>query len=231
MSSSSSSTSAPTVSSPSPVQLHTFPTTLSLKLTDDNFLVWSQQVLAQVEGLNLLSFLESPLTPSRFLSGTTVNPAFLLHKQQDNLLVAWLLASMSPSMLTQMVGLRSAYLIWDKLNVYYASHTRAKIRKLKLLLKTPKRDRSISAYLLDIKKVVDSLSLPLVLLSRLKTTSMLSWMVFLKSMMLLLRPLPHVLIPTPLRILRLYFLLKKNGSRNTGLLRTLLPKLMLLTGI
>jgi len=158
MSSSSSSTSAPTVSSPSPVQLHTFPTALSLKLTDDNFLVWSQQVLAQVEGLNLLSFLESPLTPSRFLFGTTVNPAFLLHKQQDNLLVAWLLASMSPSMLTQMVGLRFAYLTWDKLNVYYASHTRAKIRKLKLLLKTPKRDRSISTYLLDIKKVVDSLA-------------------------------------------------------------------------
>ena len=61
-------------------------------------------------------------------------------------------------MLTQMVGLRFAYLTWDKLNVYYASHTRAKIRKLKLLLKTPKRDRSISTYLLDIKKVVDSLA-------------------------------------------------------------------------
>jgi len=42
--------------------------------------------------------------------------------------------------------------------VYYASHTRAKIRKLKLQLKTPKHERSISTYLLDIKKVVDSLA-------------------------------------------------------------------------
>jgi len=65
---------------------------------------------------------------------------------------------MSTSMLTQMVGLLSAHLIWDKLKVYYGSHTHAKIRKLKLQFKTPKCDRSISAYLLDIKKVVDSLT-------------------------------------------------------------------------
>jgi len=61
-------------------------------------------------------------------------------------------------MLTQMVGLRCAHLIWDKLKVYYASHTRTKIRKLKLQLKTPKRDHSIYAYILDIKKVVNSLA-------------------------------------------------------------------------
>jgi len=61
-------------------------------------------------------------------------------------------------MLTQMVGLRSAFQIWEKLIVYYVSDTRAKVRKLKLQLKTPKRDRTISAYLLDIKKIIDSLA-------------------------------------------------------------------------
>lgn len=113
-SSSSYSTSASTVSSPSAssVHLHTFSTTLSLKHTDDNFLVQSQQVLAKVESLNLLSSLESSLTPPQFLpESTIVNPAFLLHRQQDHLLVVWLLASMSTSMLTQMVGLRSTHLI------------------------------------------------------------------------------------------------------------------------
>jgi len=113
MSSSSSQTSTPTIaSSTAPVQLHTFPTALSLKLTDDNFLVWSQLVLAQVEGLNLLSFLESSITLPQFLPGsTTVCYVFLLHRQQDNLLVAWLLPSMSPSMLTQVVALCFAHLI------------------------------------------------------------------------------------------------------------------------
>jgi len=57
-----------------------------------------------------------------------------------------------------MVGLQPAYQIWDKLNVYFASNTHVKIRKLKTHLKTPKWDRSISVYLLDIKRVIDSLS-------------------------------------------------------------------------
>jgi len=42
--------------------------------------------------------------------------------------------------------------------MYFASHTRAKIRKLKLQLKAPKKDRSNTMYLLDIKKTVDSLA-------------------------------------------------------------------------
>ena len=61
------------------------------------------------------------------------------------------------SLLTKMVVLRSAYQIWDKLNVYFASNTRARVRKLKTQLKTPKQDRSINAYL-DIKRVIDSLA-------------------------------------------------------------------------
>ena len=65
---------------------------------------------------------------------------------------------MSNSLLTKMVGLKSAYQIWDKLNVYLASNTRSRICKLKTQLKSPKRDCSICMYLLDIKRVVDSLA-------------------------------------------------------------------------
>jgi len=134
-SSSSSSFSSSSLSSP---LLHTFSTPLTLKFNDENFLVWRQQILAQVEGLDLLHFLTSSSTPPKHLTPGSgfVNPAYLMHKQQDHLLVARLLASMSISMLTQMVGLCIAHLIWDKLTVYYASHTRAKVCKLKLQLKT-----------------------------------------------------------------------------------------------
>jgi len=57
-----------------------------------------------------------------------------------------------------MVGLCSASKIWGKLQVYYVSHTRAKIVKLKTQLKAPKHDQSISTYLFDIKKIVDTLA-------------------------------------------------------------------------
>ena len=75
---------ASTVSYPSAtsVHLHTFPTALSLKLKDGKFLIRSQKVLAQVESLSLLSFLESSLTPPRFLlESATISYVFLLHKQ------------------------------------------------------------------------------------------------------------------------------------------------------
>ena len=44
------------------------------------------------------------------------------------------------------------------MNTYYASHSRAKVKKLKLQLKTLKHERDIPTYLLDIQKSVNSLS-------------------------------------------------------------------------
>ena len=142
---------------------HLFTTPVSLKLTEDNFLIWKQQILATIQGLEFLHFLEGDNIPSQFsidpdTATATLNPHFLHHQRQDHLLVAWLLASMSPTMLNQMVGLTTAAQIWKKLNTYYASHSRARVKKLKLQLKTPKRERDVPAYLLDIKKSVNALS-------------------------------------------------------------------------
>jgi len=44
------------------------------------------------------------------------------------------------------------------LHTYFSPHTRAQIKKLKLLLKNPKKDRFISTYVLDIKCIVDALA-------------------------------------------------------------------------
>ena len=65
----------------------------NLKLDDDNFLLWQQQVTAIVHGLNLSRFLEESSSPPEFLTAEnskspTLNPLFLRHQQQDHLLVA-----------------------------------------------------------------------------------------------------------------------------------------------
>jgi len=107
--------------------LHTFPVPLFLKLDDDNYLIWKQQILAHVSGLQPFHFLDrSAPPPPRFLTtddatAKKVNPAFLVYQQQDHLLVPWLLGSMTTPILTKMVGLCSASEIWGKLQVYYAS--------------------------------------------------------------------------------------------------------------
>ena len=60
--------------------------------------------------------------------------------------------------LTKMVGLEQSWQIWKRLEVYYASQTRAKVKKLKVQLRMITKDKSISEYLLAIKKIVDSLA-------------------------------------------------------------------------
>ena len=140
---------------------HQFNTPFSLKLNDENFLIWKKQVLATLRGLDLMHFLDNNHTPSEFLQTSetplTENPTFRSYHKQDQLIVAWLLAAMTSPLLTKMVGLETSRQIWHRLLTHYASHTRAMVKKFRMLLKTPKNDRSISAYLNDIKKVADSL--------------------------------------------------------------------------
>ena len=66
-STSSSATNLENLSGVSSFTPHTFSTHISLKLDDDNFLLW-QQVTAIVHGLNLSRFLEDSSSPSEFLT-------------------------------------------------------------------------------------------------------------------------------------------------------------------
>jgi len=79
---SSSAASSQTSMPSSSTQLHTFLVPLFLKLDDDNYLIWQQQILAHVNGLQLFHFLDGCAPPLRFLTtddvaANKVNPAFL----------------------------------------------------------------------------------------------------------------------------------------------------------
>ena len=76
----------------------TFQTLISIKLDDENFLVWQQQVLATIRGLKLNKYLHEEHVPKKFESkeyeeAGTISEAFL-NFEQDQLLVVWLLPSM-----------------------------------------------------------------------------------------------------------------------------------------
>ena len=72
--------------------VHHFNTPISLKLKDNNFLVWKQQVLATLRGLELMHFLDGNVVLSEFLQNqnnqTQENPAYGSYHKQDQLLVA-----------------------------------------------------------------------------------------------------------------------------------------------
>jgi len=155
--------SEPFSAKPEALPPHIFHTPIPLKLDSENFLVWRQQVNATLRSLDLLYFLDGSFIPPRLISieedtSPIVNFKYIQYDRQDQAILAWLLASMTVGVLTQMVGMDTSAQVWEKLQTHYASQTHAQIKKHKQQLRTPKKDRSISAYLLDIKKTVDQLA-------------------------------------------------------------------------
>ena len=83
---------------------------------------------------------------------------YLNWEHQDQRLVAWLLVSMALSFINRMVECKFAHEIWSKLEEYFASCAKFKIKQLKAQLKTIKKQGSTSEYLTEIKEVTNSLA-------------------------------------------------------------------------
>jgi len=142
---------------------HSFTSPINIKLNEDNYLIWKQQILAIIRSLKLMLFLEGINVPPHFQPNTdpqdnTFNTKYLQYEEQDQNIVAWLLSSMTIPILKKMVGLKTTSQIWYRSSTHFASHTREKIKKLKAQLKASKKDRSVHRYLLDIKNIVDTLA-------------------------------------------------------------------------
>uniref|UniRef100_A0A803QJK9 Integrase catalytic domain-containing protein n=1 Tax=Cannabis sativa TaxID=3483 RepID=A0A803QJK9_CANSA len=143
--------------------LVSFSHSLSVRLDEFNYLPWKYQVLAAIKGSRLQRFLEPNQALLQFITvedqtANTVNPEYEDWEQQDNILVSWLLSSMSEKVLTRMVGSDSAAQIWINLCEYYTSLNRAKIGQYKTLLRNTKMQASLNDYLLKIKSVIDTLA-------------------------------------------------------------------------
>ena len=108
---------------------------LSIKLNQDNFLLWSHQVLAAIKGHKLLHFIKSSVKPLQYLSDADkqngiMNPEYLDYEQQDQLLLSWLLSSMSENLLTRMIGCDESLKVWSKLEQYFTVTTKARVKQL-----------------------------------------------------------------------------------------------------
>lgn len=83
----------------------------TVKLTDDNFLLWRLQVLTALQEHGLENFIdpeckipsEHAATEGESSSSLPPNPEYLICKRQDKLITSWLLGSMSEEVLSQML--------------------------------------------------------------------------------------------------------------------------------
>lgn len=65
---------------------------------------------------------------------------------------------MSESLHKRMVGCEFSFQIWTKVEIFFASQTRAKVSQLKIQLRSAKKTGTVNEFLLSIKKIVDTLA-------------------------------------------------------------------------
>lgn len=138
--------------------------TISVRLTDTNYLIWRLQVLAAVCGYGLEGFLFGTYpAPPEFLDGPNgvpvQNPAFVQWQRQDQLLASWLLSSITEGIMVKMVGNDSASELWNSLTLTFATQSKAKIMQYKLQIQTLKKGTmSMHEYLTKMKAYCDVLA-------------------------------------------------------------------------
>ena len=107
--------------SSTPININHF---VSLKLDRQTFLLWRAQFLPLLRGYELEGYVSAALPcPPKFLSSTdtTINPNYITWQKQDNILLRWILSSLTEPVLTQVVGLSTSASVWQALDRMFAS--------------------------------------------------------------------------------------------------------------
>uniref|UniRef100_A0A151UFE4 Retrovirus-related Pol polyprotein from transposon TNT 1-94 n=1 Tax=Cajanus cajan TaxID=3821 RepID=A0A151UFE4_CAJCA len=140
---------------------------VSIKLDDDNFLIWKMQATGIIKSFKLHKYVDHHKDggmPPKYSNPKDklldkVSETYSNWEQQDQLIFTWLLTSMSPNLHSRMVGYVHAFQIWQSLHLYFETQTRARVCQLKSQLKGIKKQDSLNSYLLSIKKIIDTLAL------------------------------------------------------------------------
>lgn len=121
------------------------------KLTASNFLMWSRQVLALLDGYDLSSYIDGSgiiPSPTNTVDGvTTPNPAYAIWKRQDRLIYSSLLGAITVTIQPILSTTTTSYQIWETLSTTYAKPSRAHVKQIRQQLKTwTKGTMTIDAY-------------------------------------------------------------------------------------
>ena len=140
-------------------------------------MLWRSQFIPLLRGYNLEGYVNGsfpcppatiPLSSSSAITTTITtssspsvgpNPAYIAWIQQDQILLGWILSSLSEYALSRVVGMTSSQQVWCALEKHYASRTKVRVHHLKLELQSlQKGDLSMSDYLQKAKTLADSLA-------------------------------------------------------------------------
>ena len=140
----------------------------SEKLARGNFILWKTQVLPALRGAQVTGLLDnSDAAPPKMVEVTKAdkttaqepNPLYGPWIAKDQQVLSYLLNSMSPEILAQVVGRDSTFELWTTINNLFASQSQSRITNLRIAItNTKKGTMSSSAYMAKMKSLGDELA-------------------------------------------------------------------------
>ncbi|KAJ4720471.1 Retrovirus-related Pol polyprotein from transposon TNT 1-94 [Melia azedarach] len=138
-----------------------------IKLTNTNYLLWKTQVLPSIRANNLEGFIEANGGPPRRMLVsvdqeqnvvTTENPEYLVWARQDQMLMSWLLSSMTEGVLSSVMECKSSLDLWTTLQKHFSAQTIARTMQLRGdIHNTKKEGMSMNDYYFKMKSLVEDL--------------------------------------------------------------------------
>ncbi|KAG7565206.1 Integrase catalytic core [Arabidopsis suecica] len=134
------------------------------KLNSTNYLMWSLQVHALLDGYDLAGFLDGSTavpSPTTTVDGAlVVNPDYKIWVRQDKLLYSALIGALSPSVQGLVSRATTSSQIWSTLASTFATPSRGHIKQLKTQLQQwRKGNRTIDEYVQGLLTRLDQLAI------------------------------------------------------------------------
>ncbi|KAM3392406.1 hypothetical protein ACQJBY_013503 [Aegilops geniculata] len=138
---------------------------ITAKLTTSNFLLWKAQVLPPLRIAGATGYVDGTLpAPSKLLDPDdkgvrAPNPEYATWFRQDQIVLSYLLASMSDEVLQQVHQLETSRAIWSHVEEMYTIHCRASIVQIKMDMAVFRKGTlSMADYFAKIRANADQLT-------------------------------------------------------------------------
>jgi hypothetical protein len=138
---------------------------MSVKLDSTKFIVWKHQLSTILKAYSMIGFVDGSMrTPTQFIVTTDgsvtseINPKYQACSIRDQTLLTLINSTLSPLVLSMVVGENSGKLVWKNLEHQFTSTSRANILNLKIELHNVKKGGdAVNAYLQKVKNTKDKL--------------------------------------------------------------------------
>lgn len=163
-----STTTAASSSSTSSPSLPSIASSITVKLDQENYLLWRAQFVPALHAHDLMGFVDGSIKePAKLIAAPggddntakVPNPLYATWFRLDQQVLSAILASLTPGLLGHVLFMATAEEAWKALQEMFASRSRARIVQLRVqLATTQKGDMSMAEYYHRMKNLADTMS-------------------------------------------------------------------------